>query len=167
MEKLRKAEFVTGSTLSGEGSGLQGNVRLLEKIEKELKTDFIPELYDRAMEKMFDDKYYATEDKEAEKMAGARDLNIKLMKDEELPSEPEGAEEEDKQSDIEQYERELAQPLKKQLAKKIEREEATGAYETWFACDGCQKPIGGGEYRFDCVTCDNFCFCEKCYRKNK
>ena len=41
------------------------NRQLVEKIEKELKTDFIPELYDRAMEKMFDEKYYTTEDKGA------------------------------------------------------------------------------------------------------
>jgi hypothetical protein len=34
----------------------------MEKIEKELKTDFIPELYDKAMEKMFDEKYYEAED---------------------------------------------------------------------------------------------------------
>jgi len=42
-----------------------------------------------------------------------------------------------------------------------------GKYETWFACDGCQKAIDGGEFRFDCTTCENFCFCEKCYKRNK
>ena len=50
-EKLRKAEMLSGMSV-------EGDKRLLEKMEKELKTEFIPELYDRAMEKMFDDRYY-------------------------------------------------------------------------------------------------------------
>jgi hypothetical protein len=40
------------------GSKMIEDKRLLEKIEKELKTEFIPELYDKTMEKMFDQKYY-------------------------------------------------------------------------------------------------------------
>lgn len=51
MEKLRKAEFLSGAPILEDK-------RLLEKVEKELKTEFIPELYDRAMDKMFDEKYY-------------------------------------------------------------------------------------------------------------
>ena len=39
LEKLRKAEFMAGV---GEG----GDKKLLEKVEKELKTEFIPGLYD-------------------------------------------------------------------------------------------------------------------------
>lgn len=81
LEKLKKAEFVAGNRLT---SG--ANKHLVEKIEKELKTDFIPELYDRAMEKMFDEKYYTTEDKGAEKLVNAKDIDMKLMKDEELES---------------------------------------------------------------------------------
>jgi hypothetical protein len=48
---LKKAEFLSGNKIIEDK-------RLLEKVEKELKTEFIPELYDKAMEKMFDDKYY-------------------------------------------------------------------------------------------------------------
>lgn len=81
LEKLKKAEFVAGNKLT-KGA----NKHLVEKIEKELKTDFIPELYDRAMEKMFDDKYYTTEDKAAEKLVHAKEIDMKLMKDEELES---------------------------------------------------------------------------------
>lgn len=40
----------------------------MEKAEKELKTEFIPELYDKTMEKMFDDRYYEMEDKKAKKL---------------------------------------------------------------------------------------------------
>ncbi len=48
--------------LAGNNLTSGSNKHLIEKIEKELKTDFIPELYDRAMEKMFDEKYYEAED---------------------------------------------------------------------------------------------------------
>lgn len=38
----------------------------------------------------------------------------------------------------------------------------------WFVCDEpeCLKPIKEGHFHFDCTQCDNFTFCEKCYRKN-
>ncbi len=51
LEKLKKAEFLSGSKIVQDK-------KILEKIEKELKTEFIPELYDRAMDKVFDQKYY-------------------------------------------------------------------------------------------------------------
>lgn len=53
LDKLRKAEF-----LAGYDHAMLEERKLLEKAEKELKTEFIPELYDRTMEKMFDEKYY-------------------------------------------------------------------------------------------------------------
>ena len=168
LTKLRKAEFVAGSRIDGGES--QMDKRLLDKIEKELKTDFDPELYDRAMERMFDDRYYEAEDQDAEKSAKSKSINMKLMKDKEI----EGVDDEEMKDEVqsddenqEQYEREISKSIKKQVDKKIETEEAAGQFETWFACDGCQKPIEGGEFRFDCNTCDNFCFCERCYRKNK
>lgn len=80
LEKLRKAEFIGGSNILEDK-------RLLEKVEKELKTDFIPELYDKAMDKMFDQKYYEQEDEEAEYEITKKGIDLKLMKDEELPSE--------------------------------------------------------------------------------
>lgn len=76
MEKLRKAEFI---------GGFKHNVllekKLLEKAEKELKTEFIPEMYDKTMEKLYDEKYYAMSDDEAENFEMQRDLNLKLMRD--------------------------------------------------------------------------------------
>ena len=36
----------------------------------------------------------------------------------------------------------------------------------WFCCDACMQPIKELALRFDCQQCDNFTFCEKCYRKN-
>mmetsp|Transcript_9403 Transcript_9403/g.7178 ORF Transcript_9403/g.7178 Transcript_9403/m.7178 type:complete len:167 (+) Transcript_9403:182-682(+) len=58
LEKLRKAEFVAGMNKGG----ILDNKMLLEKAEKELKTEFIPELYDKTMEKVFGEKYYEGED---------------------------------------------------------------------------------------------------------
>jgi len=50
MEKLKKAEFVAGTG------------KITEKAEKELETDFIPDVYDKVMGKVFDEKYYDCED---------------------------------------------------------------------------------------------------------
>lgn len=36
--------------------------RLLDKAEKELQTEFIPDLYDKTMETLFDNKYYDASD---------------------------------------------------------------------------------------------------------
>ena len=84
LEKLKKTEILSGTKVSSGSSK-----HLLEKIEKELKTDFIPELYDRAMEKMFDEKYYEAEDEDGEKIATAKDIDMKLMADEEIPDDVE------------------------------------------------------------------------------
>ena len=79
LEKLKKAEF-----LSGYDAKTLEERRLLERAEKELKTDFIPELYDKTMEKMFDDKYYEMEDKHASKMVKEKDIDLKLMNDQDF-----------------------------------------------------------------------------------
>ena len=91
---MRKAEFVAGSRIDGGES--QMDKRLLDKIEKELKTDFDPELYDRAMERMFDDRYYEAEDQDAEKSAKSKSINMKLMKDKEI----EGVDDEEMKDEV-------------------------------------------------------------------
>ena len=74
IEKLKKAEFLSGSKIVDDK-------KLLEKVEKELKTEFIPELYDRAMEKMFDEKYYSKSDKITEKALKNKKLDMQILKD--------------------------------------------------------------------------------------
>lgn len=54
LEKLKKAEFIAGF---GKNQLLTDKA-LLEKAEKELKTEFIPEVYDKTMSKLFNEKYY-------------------------------------------------------------------------------------------------------------
>ena len=86
LEKLHKAELLAGNKITQQK-------HLVEKIEKELKTDFIPELYDKAMEKMFDERYYEQEDLEGERAAKEKDIDLKLMADEEIPEVIDEAEE--------------------------------------------------------------------------
>ena len=164
MEKLKKAEFLSGANISSDK-------RLLEKFEKELKTEFIPELYDKSMDKVFDDKYYDNVEgkKEKKKMKKLKQLDLKLLKDQfDQVDKDEGGEEEDQKSEDSEemreiYERELTKSLKAQVQKQEQEEEDN----EWFVCDNCTKPIQAGKARFDCQQCDNYTFCEKCYKKNK
>ena len=55
MNQLKQTEFVAGT--KGKNSILT-NKKLLEKAEKELQTEFIPDLYDKAMDQLFGDQYY-------------------------------------------------------------------------------------------------------------
>ena len=114
LEKLKKAEFLSGAPLLDDK-------RILEKAEKELKTEFIPDLYDRDMAKIFDEKYYEMSDSEIKKLEKKKDLNLKLLKDK-MEVDGEGAKSEDdemmseedvdKEAEREIYERELAKSLK-------------------------------------------------------
>ena len=113
MEKLKKAEFLSGANISSDK-------RLLEKFEKELKTEFIPELYDKSMDKVFDDKYYDNVEgkKEKKKMKKLKQLDLKLLKDQfDQVDKNEGDDEEDQKSEDSEemreiYERELTKSLK-------------------------------------------------------
>lgn len=158
------------------------NKKLLEKAEKELNTEFIPDLYDKAMEQLFDQKYYeaAENDKEIE---AQKDIDLKILKDDfdkigvdagdeddmvsldevKNLSDDEALVEKMAQKKQEKYEKLVAKSLKDQ----VDKAEADQGYETWFTCDECFKAINGGGLRFDCQICDNFSFCEKCYKKNQ
>lgn len=52
------------------------------------------------------------------------------------------------------------------MKKQVDMKEEEQGYQTWYACDGCFKAIPSGKYRFDCEVCDNFTFCEKCFKNN-
>jgi hypothetical protein len=43
-------------------TGLLTERKLLERAEKELNTEFIPDLYDKTMDAIFDENYYNTKD---------------------------------------------------------------------------------------------------------
>jgi len=76
MQKLKKTEFIAGNFNNGGEKGILENKRLLEKAERELQTEFIPDLYDKAMEAMFDDKYYAASDDESKDLERDKDIDF-------------------------------------------------------------------------------------------
>lgn len=82
MEKLQKAEFLAGQKFSSDK-------KILEKFEKELKTEFIPELYDKSMDKVFDEKFYESVDKKQEKkqLKKQKDIDLKILRDQFQPDE--------------------------------------------------------------------------------
>ena len=59
IEKLKKTEFIAGNfghnnrSELGLTGGLLSDKKLLERAEKELNTEFIPDLYDQTMTKLF------------------------------------------------------------------------------------------------------------------
>jgi type III secretion system FlhB-like substrate exporter len=57
LEKIKKAEFLAGKIINKEKDkqvGIFNDRRILEKAEKELNTEFIPDLYDKTMEAIFE-----------------------------------------------------------------------------------------------------------------
>ena len=53
---------------------------MLEKAEKELKTEFIPELYDKNMSKIFNEKYYDMSEDEQD-LEENKEIDMNLLKD--------------------------------------------------------------------------------------
>ncbi|CAI2387649.1 unnamed protein product [Moneuplotes crassus] len=162
MKKVQQAEEIAGShTIS-------------KKLKKELETDFNPKAYDKIMAKAFNDDYYE-EDDQKEKVFEKTvvDDYPEVNRYEEKPqAEGEGDEEskEDKEDDKEpEITEEQAKLLKKkrevkQAFKKLEEE---GDFDIWYSCDGCMDAIKPGKFRFDCKICDNFTFCQKCFKNNQ
>ena len=92
IEKLKKTEFIAGNFTSVDKEkskedggrkalGFMNDRKLLEKAEKELNTEFIPDLYDKAMETLFDEKYYEAEDVDGENLEKTKDIDVQLMND--------------------------------------------------------------------------------------
>ena len=71
---MKKAEFLAGKFD-------HNNKKLLEKVEKELNSEFIPDLYDKAMDGIFDEKYYQVEDKDGKHLEDQKDINLRLIND--------------------------------------------------------------------------------------
>lgn len=107
------------------------------------------------MTKTFNEKYYDQND-DAEVEIDP-DLNINLLKDKDFESSVDG-----------DFEAEVGGDLKKKAVQSANKRHQDEGYAMWFVCDDqeCLKPIKEGHFRFDCQQCDNFTFCEKCYRSN-
>ena len=81
IERLKKAEFIAHANLETDHA-------IAERIQKELETEFIPDLYDKTMTKTFNEKYYENEGDE--EMVVDPDLNINLLKDKDFESSVDG-----------------------------------------------------------------------------
>lgn len=112
LERLKKAEFLSGAKFS--------NPKDLEKIQKELETDFIPDLYDKTMEKLFDDQYYKDENKDDKKQAKKADLNLKLLKDADIDQGNESGSESDAAQ--ENFAVSIANELKEKVVEKANKD---------------------------------------------
>lgn len=174
LEKIKEAEFIAGSESIG------------KKIAKELETEFDPDLYDKIMSKAFDDEYYNQEDEKEKvfektvvddyaEVVRYDDKPKDESEDKEMEGEGEGDNEvqENKGISNEKQQPVLKDEQLKHLKKKTEVKQAfkqleeEGDYDIWYACDGCIKPIKPGKFRFDCKICDNFTFCQTCFRNNE
>ena len=80
IDKLKKAEFIAGNfsttKADGKANGFMADRKLLEKAEKELNTDFIPDLYDKTMATLFNEKYYQADDVDGENLENTKDIDM-------------------------------------------------------------------------------------------
>ena len=90
---MKKAEFIAHANLLGDH-------QIAERIQKELETEFIPDLYDKTMVKAFNDKYY--EDGQDEEIEVDADLNVNLLKDKDFESSVDGDFEGEIQTELKQ-----------------------------------------------------------------
>ena len=77
IDKLRKADHLAKGNLFKDRT-------LLERVSKELETDFIPDVYDKTMSKMFGEKYYedgADEVEEEFDIEANKAIDLKLLQD--------------------------------------------------------------------------------------
>ena len=76
LEKLTKANHLAQGNLFKDKT-------LVERVSKELETEFIPDVYDKTMAKMFNDKYYEDSNVEDEEfdIEANKGIDLKLLKD--------------------------------------------------------------------------------------
>ena len=81
----------------------------MQKVEKELKTEFIPEKYDKMMSQMFGEKYYEAEEKE--KLDSLGDT-LKILNDSKKKNHSDINSEDEEEDSQEEFEKEVAKPIK-------------------------------------------------------
>lgn len=85
LKALKKEEIL--EKLTKANNLAQGNLfkdkTLIERVSKELETEFIPDVYDKTMAKMFNDKYYEDSNVEDEEfdIETNKGIDLKLLKD--------------------------------------------------------------------------------------
>jgi protein KRI1 len=81
MNQLKQTEFIAGGV--GQKSIFE-NKKVLEKAERELQTEFIPDLYDKAMEQMFGGEYYNASDDDSVELEKQKDVDMQLLGDKDV-----------------------------------------------------------------------------------
>lgn len=112
----------------------------MTRLEKELGTEFIPDLYDKAMDNVFNDNYYQAAGEEEEEDVENHLEDIKLLNDK-----VDDVGRVDATEEGNAIEKVLEDTVKWNWEKKAQDE----GYETWHCCDNCYKPIGAGKFKFD------------------
>ena len=75
IDKLKRADHLSKGNLFADKN-------LVERVQKELETEFIPDVYDKTMSKMFSERYYEDGDDEDEHDIEAnKAIDLKLLKD--------------------------------------------------------------------------------------
>ena len=149
MDKIKKADVLAKANIFEDRQAI-------EKISKELETDFIPDMYDKSMGRMFGDKYYENEvdedSDEAAEIEANKNIDLKLAKDGDLKfdfgEEGQAVKDED---DLAEFENALGKERMANVAKNAEDEMQEEGDDMWFCCDMCMEPIPEGMLRFDCT----------------
>jgi protein KRI1 len=75
LEKLKRADHLSKGNLFKDKA-------LVERVQKELETEFIPDVYDKTMAKLFSEKYYEDADEDCEdELEANKAIDLKLLKD--------------------------------------------------------------------------------------
>lgn len=124
IEKLKKAEFLAGNVAhdnEGKSVGILADRKVLERAEKELNTEFIPDLYDKTMDALFDDKYYDADELDGKELEKTKDIDMRLMKDQ-IDGIGKGEEASDLVSDVDSVDEEQAKKFVKDQSKQKEKQ---------------------------------------------
>jgi hypothetical protein len=87
-----------------------------------LETEFIPDLYDKTMNKMFSEKYY--EDDSDQDMEANPDLNLNLLQDKDVEDSVDG-----------DFETEVHVDYKKKVVENANKQAKQDGFDMWFVCD--------------------------------
>lgn len=161
IEKLKKADHLSKGNLFSDKL-------LVERVQKELETEFIPDVYDKTMTRMFNEKYYEDEaDQDGHEIEGNKAIDMKLLQDQGDMVEPDAHEyRENEEKLIADFEEKVGKTMTEKAHNTAQNKLLDDGYDLWFCCDDCMEPIPEGMFRFDCTKCENFTFCLKCYKAN-
>lgn len=75
LDKIKKADYLSKGNLFKDKA-------LIERVQKELETEFIPDVYDKTMARLFNDKYYDdAADGDEQEIEANKGVDIKLLTD--------------------------------------------------------------------------------------